>query len=121
MERSAVKETYKQILNRAKRLNLDVARSLNLILLPEQRGSDGRQLVVLTPGVVDQSKLRDQDYVDRLKCFLLLQLDSISKQEFNVILIGTNMKWGVGLCHFLFSEVVSAFHPSETTNLNKHF
>ena len=101
------KETYEEILDRAKRLNLDSVRQLGVISLPELRGVDGRAVVVLTPGVLDIKKLQDRDFVDRLKCLLLLSLDGVSKEEFNVVLFTTKMKWSLKLFKFLFSEIYS--------------
>ena len=101
----AQKETYSEIIARAKRLNLDEARALGILDLPDTRGADARPIVALMPGVLDLQRLHDRNFVDRLKCYLLLQLDSVSKQEYNVILFATKMKWSHKLFMFLFSEV----------------
>jgi len=98
-------EAYRQLIERAKRLNLTEAKSLGVLQLPDIRGADGRPIVVMSPGLVDIKRLQDKDFVERLKCFFLLSLDDISKVEYNVVLFATKMKFSFRLFHFLFSEV----------------
>ena len=104
MEKPA-KETYEDILERAKRYNLSEARSLGVMILPELRDSDGRRVVIMSPGVVDVRRFQDPEFVDRLKCYLLQSLDGVSQEEYTVVLFATKMKFSLKLFKFLFSEV----------------
>eukprot|EP00591_Stephanopyxis_turris_P011781 CAMPEP_0195510588 /NCGR_PEP_ID=MMETSP0794_2-20130614/3196_1 /TAXON_ID=515487 /ORGANISM="Stephanopyxis turris, Strain CCMP 815" /LENGTH=443 /DNA_ID=CAMNT_0040638039 /DNA_START=126 /DNA_END=1457 /DNA_ORIENTATION=+ len=114
-------EAYRQLIERAKRLNLTEAKSLGVLQLPDIRGADGRPIVVMSPGLVDIKRLQDKDFVERLKCFFLLSLDDISKVEYNVVLFATKMKFSFRLFHFLFSEVYSILPRPYKKNIKSLF
>ena len=107
MAEKAPKESYEHILERARRMNLDSMKQLGVLSLPELRAADGRPVVVMTPGLVELPRFQDADFVDRLKCHMLLSLDGISKQEYTVVLFATKMKFSLKVFKFLFSEVYS--------------
>ncbi len=102
---SKPKETYEEILARARRLNLTEARSVGLVSLPDLRDCEGRTVVVLSPGVLDEAKMNVEEFVDRLKCYVLLTLDSVSKNEYAVVLFFTRTNWNSTAFSFLMKEV----------------
>jgi hypothetical protein len=103
---SKPKETYEEILARARRLNLTEARNVGLVSLPpDLRDANGRTVVVLSPGVLDGAKMNVEEFVDRMKCHVLLTLDGVSKNEYAVVLFFTRTTWNSNAFSFLMKEV----------------
>jgi hypothetical protein len=99
------KESYEEILERAKTLNLEEIAALKVLSLPEMRGNDGQAVVFLTPGLLDLKRLADKSFVDRLKCYILTHLDSVARNEYKIVLFATGLSMNVSLFQFLFKDV----------------